>query len=103
MTCNHDDVWVTQHADHITWEWKGDTGYALVQREVMELLLARCNEPTYAAGVQAAREAVVERSMTCLGPAMPGTEWVHTPSVLAAIDALRNDSPDSGTRVQDDA
>ena len=45
----------------------------------------------HAAGVQAARQAVVERSMTCLGPAMPGTEWVHTPSVLAAIDALRGE------------
>ena len=39
--------------------------------------------------LDAAREAVVERSMTSLGPAMQGSEWVHTPSVLAAIDALR--------------
>lgn len=55
----------------------------------------------YAKGVQAAREAVVERSMTSLGPAMPGSEWVHTASVLAAIDALLNNSSDNGTKVQD--
>ena len=37
----------------------------------------------YAAGVQAAREAVA---------AMPGIEWVHAPSALAAIDGLRGES-----------
>lgn len=34
-------------------------------------------------GIQAAREAVA---------AMPGIEWVHAPSALAAIDGLRGES-----------
>lgn len=42
---NYDEVWITRtHLDRITWEWKGDSGYALVQRDVLEGLLSRLNE-----------------------------------------------------------
>ena len=86
-----DDVWVTQHDDHITWEWKGDTGYALVQREVLELLLARCNEPTYTSGVQAARDAVVPwlpHSADCNIRHYEGVCDCECAPMLAAIDNL---------------
>lgn len=40
-----DDVWVTEHEDGtLTWEWHGDYGYALVQREVLEALLRQVSE-----------------------------------------------------------
>lgn len=86
MICDHDDVWVTQHADHIEWAWVGDTGYALVQREVLEMLLAKCNEPTYAAGVQAARDAVEALPWT---PTFTDLWVIDKADALVAIEALK--------------
>lgn len=42
-----DDVTVTENGDGtVSWEWKGDTGYALCSREVIEQLLTRLNAAT---------------------------------------------------------
>ena len=40
-----DDVWVTEHEDGtLSWEWRGNYGYALVQREVLEGLLRQVSD-----------------------------------------------------------
>lgn len=41
MSCayDHDEVVVIRHGDDITWQWIGDSGFAIVQREALENLL----------------------------------------------------------------